>query len=318
MSTSAPKIRAIVVSPGTPGNLMLGQVDAPAPLQSEALVQVSAISLNLGEVRRAQTESAGTRIGWDLAGTVLQAARDGKGPKAGTRVVGIVERGAWSAQVAVPSNQLAALPDAVTFAQAATLPVAALTALYALEQRGNLLQRRVLVTGASGGVGHFACQIARHSGAHVVALIRNPIHEALTATTGAHHIVIGNDAKGAAAHGPFDIIVDGVGGAVLGQSLSMLAKDGICVSYGVSAGAEVTFDARAFFRSGRPMLYGLYLFEEFFQKPAWQGLGRLADMIAKGQLVPHIDQEADWKDTGAVAQQLLDRRIAGKAVLHVH
>ena len=317
MPATASNIRAVLVTSGAPGNLALGRAEAPTPLPNEALVEVSAISLNLGEVRRAQSEGAGSRIGWDLAGTVIETARDGKGPRAGTRVVGIVERGAWSEQVAVPSSQLAALPDAVTFAQAATLPVAALTALYALEQRGNLLERRVLVTGASGGVGHFACQIARHSGAHVVALIRTPPHEALVRKTGAHHIVTGADAKGAAAHGPYDIIIDGVGGAVLGQALGMLAKDGVCVSYGVSAGAEVTFNARDFFRSGRPTLYGLYLFEEFYRKPAWQGLSRLAAMVASAHLVPHIDHEADWKDTGAVAQALLDRKISGKAVLHV-
>jgi hypothetical protein len=64
--------------------------------------------------------------------------------------------------------------------------------------------------------------------------------------------------------------------------------------YGVSAGSAVTFDARTFFRSGRPVLYGLYLFEEFYQRPAWNGLTRLADMIAAGTLHPHISREAPW------------------------
>lgn len=316
MSTAS-TIAAILVTPGAPGNLALGQAPTPVPLPSEALVQVSAISLNLGEVRRAQTEGAGLRTGWDLAGTVIAGAADGKGPQAGARVVGIVERGAWSAEVAVPSSQLAAIPDSVTFAQAATLPVAGLTALYALEMRGGVLERNVLVTGASGGVGHFACQLARHAGARVTGHIRRAQHTEFVRTAGAHAVVVGDDAKPAAPHGPYDLVIDGVGGAVLGQALGMLAKDGICVSYGVSAGSDVTFDARNFFRSGRPTLYGLYLFEEFFQRPAWNGLARLARMIAAGQLVPHIDHEADWKETGAVAQALLDRKISGKAVLHV-
>ena len=310
-------IRAVVVTPGVPGSLTLGQAPAPAPLPTEALVKVAAVSLNLGEVRRAQTEERGLRTGWDLAGTVIQGASDGKGPPVGARVVGIVERGAWSEQVAVPSNQLAAIPAAVTFAQAAALPVAGLTALYALEMRGGLLERRVLVTGASGGVGHFACQLARQAGARVVGHVRRPEHAAFVRKAGAHAIVAGEDAGEAAAHGPYDLIIDGVGGKVLGQSMSLLAKDGVCVSYGVSAGADVTFDARTFFRSGRPTLYGLYLFEEFYQRPAWQGLTRLAGMIAAGTLTPHIDHEADWREIGAVAQQLLDRKITGKAVLHV-
>ena len=119
-------------------------------------------------------------------------------------------------------------------------------------------------------------------------------------------------------HRIFDLIVDGVGGAVLGQALGMLAKDGICVTYGISADRAVTFDARTFFRSGRPTLYGLYLFEEFYQRPAWKGLTRLATMVAAGTLRPHIGREASWKEIGPVAQALLDRRIIGKAVLQVH
>lgn len=316
-STAASPIRAVVVSPGQPGSLALAEVEAPRPLPSETLVKVEAISLNLGETRRAQTEAAGLRTGWDFADTVLRAAANGKGPPAGARVVGIVERGAWSAQVAVPSDQVASIPDKVTFAQAATLPVAGLTALYALERRGGVLERRVLVTGASGGVGHFACQLAKHAGAHVVAHIRRRQHEPFVRMAGAETVVIGDDAVEAAKHGPYDLIIDGVGGKVLGQSLSLLAKDGVCVSYGVSAGADVTFDARNFFRSGRPVLYGLYLFEEFYQHPAWKGLSRLAALIAAGHLAPHIDHEADWTEIGAVAQSLLDRKITGKAVLRV-
>ena len=99
--------------------------------------------------------------------------------------------------------------------------------------------------------------------------------------------------------------------------MGLLAKDGVCVCFGASASPEVTFDVRTFFRSGRPTLYGLYLFEEFYQRPAWNGLTRLAAMIAAGTLKPHIDHEADWNDIGAVAQQLLDRKISGKAVLRV-
>lgn len=311
-------IRAVLVTPGAPGSLAIGATQRRQPLPSEALVKVQAISLNLGEVRRAQSEEKGLGTGWDFAGTVIRGALDGKGPQAGARVVGLVERGAWAEEVVVPSAQVAAIPDAVTFAQAATLPVAGLTALYALEQRGGVLQRRVLVTGASGGVGHFACQLAAQAGAHVVALVRNPRTAELVRAAGAHVVLAGEDMDATAAHGPYDLVIDGVGGAVLGRSLSLLAKDGVCVSYGVSAGSNVTFDARTFFRSGRPVLYGLYLFEEFYQRPAWQGLSRLAAMIAAGTLRPHISREAPWSEIGVVAQELLDRKISGKAVLHMN
>ena len=150
----------------------------------------------------------------------------------------------------------------------------------------------------------------------MIALTLGDLSDYATAC-GAEIVVVGEDAAGAEAHGPYDLIVDGVGGRTLGQALGMLAKDGVCVSYGVSAGADVTFNARAFFISGRASLYGLYLFQEFAQRPAWNGLARLGGMIAAGQLVPHIDHVADWADIGKTAQQLLDRKIAGKAILHV-
>ena len=159
--------QAVVVDQKAPGKLIIHDVAMPQPLPSEALIRVSAISLNRGETRRSIRAENGWRPGWDLAGVVEQAAADGSGPHTGGRVVGFLPDGAWAQHVAVPSHALARLPDVVTFAQAATLPVAGLTALYALAKRGELLGRRVLIAGATGGVGDFAVQLARLSGAHV-------------------------------------------------------------------------------------------------------------------------------------------------------
>lgn len=148
-------IRAVVVTPAAPARLAIDTVVSTAPPPTAALVRVAAISLNRGEVRRAQSDPAGARPGWDLSGVVEQAAADGSGPPVGSRVVGFLPSGAWAELVAVPTHALAVLPDSVTFAQAATLPVAGLTALLGLEKAGSLLGRTVLITGASGGVGDF-------------------------------------------------------------------------------------------------------------------------------------------------------------------
>ncbi len=118
--------QAVVVDQKIPGKLVIRDVAMPQPLPSEALVGVSSISLNRGETRRSIQEEDGWRPGWDLAGVVEHAAADGSGPQTGSRVVGFLPAGAWARYVAVPSNALASLPDAVTFAQAATLPVAGL------------------------------------------------------------------------------------------------------------------------------------------------------------------------------------------------
>jgi NADPH:quinone reductase-like Zn-dependent oxidoreductase len=116
--------------------------------------------------------------------------------------------------------------------------------------------------------------------------------------------------------GPYDLIIDSVGGKTLSAALTQLTKGGVCVALGVSAGAEVTFDAARFFLTGRTTLYGFILFEEFGNEPAAVGLARLAALVATGTLRPRISIEAPWTQIADVARQLLERRFPAKAVLH--
>ncbi|HZF57457.1 MAG TPA: hypothetical protein VEZ19_03155, partial [Rubrobacter sp.] len=205
-------MRAVMVSDGAPARLRVGEVREPETAPSEALVRVAAVSLNRGEVRRSQAAEPGFRPGWDLAGTIETAAQDGTGPREGARVVGLLGAGAWSERAAVPVNALAELPEGVSFEQAATLPVAGLTALYALEKGDGLLGRNVLVTGASGGVGLFALGLASLGGARPVALVRREENAPLAREAGAAEVVVGEGASAARGHGPFDLILDSLGG----------------------------------------------------------------------------------------------------------
>lgn len=309
--------RAVVVNPEVAGRLVLADVGDPDPAPSEALVRVAAISLNRGEVRRAMSADAGWRPGWDLAGTVERAARDGSGPPAGTRVVGFLASGAWAEAAAVSTRALAPLPDAVSFAQGATLPVAGLTALYALEQAGSLLDQSVLITGATGGVGYFACQLAHGAGARVTAVVRRQDQVGLIQATGADHVVVTDDASGAAVHGPFDRALDSVGGRTLATVLAMMAPGGTCVAFGASDGPDVPFNISRFYATGGVTLYGFILFYEVQSKPAAAGLARLARLVQDGRLRPLITVEEPWEKVADVAQQLVNRRYAGKAVLLV-
>ena len=310
MSTSSNL--AVVVDPDAPGRLVIRAAPEPVPHSGEAIVRVRALSLNRGEVRRSTMAAAGWRPGWDLAGIIERAAADGTGPEVGARVVGFLPEGAWAQRVAVPKNALAVLPDKVTFSQAATFPVAGLTALLALGKSGPILGKRVLVTGATGGVGDFAVQLARLGGAHVTASVRRADQVPTVRALGAHDVIVGDEIPRSPKH---DLIIESVGGKTLGSALAALEPAGVCVTLGASASAEVTFDAREFFVGGRTTLYGFYVFTEFGNEPASVGLRRLAELVAAGQLMPHISLERPWKEIGQVAQELMARRFPGKAVL---
>jgi NADPH:quinone reductase len=311
--------RAIVVDPSSNERLAIRSVPLAPAYRDEVTVRVRAISLNRGETNRAvRSAEAGWRPGWDFAGTIEAIAPDGGGPVKGTRVVGILPSGAWAETIRVPKDSVAALPDNVTDAQAATLPVAGLTALHALRQGGLLLGRKVLIDGASGGVGHFACQLAAASGAIVYGHVRNAKFQAMVAEWCGDRTIVAPGLTAAAPFGPFHLILDSVGGSALGAALGMLRGDGTCVTFGVSEAPTATFDSGAFFRSGGSRLYGLVLFPELKKvEPASEGLALLAGMIAGGTLRPRIEIEAPWTEIGAVARQLLDRSFMGKAVLHL-
>jgi NADPH:quinone reductase len=300
------------VSRKSPPYAELGDVPDPTPRPYETLVEVKAFSLNRGETRRLESLEPGTVTGWDLAGVVKEVAADGSGPAAGARVVGLVPAGAWAELAAVGTDWLAELPDAVSFEQAASLPVAGLTALRALEVGGFLVDKPVLVTGASGGVGRFAIQLAKLAGARVTALARRT--EGLR-ELGADAVIEEIDLDGPI----YDLIVDAVGGGVLGAAIRRVAPGGTVVSFASTVPDPVSYPARELFaRAPRAKLYGLYIFTELqHTRSGASDLRRLAELIAAGKLDPQIDVTLSWCDAGEAIEALLDRRVNGKAVLTV-
>jgi NADPH:quinone reductase len=311
-------LRAVVINPSAAGSLAIAEVPEPAPDSDEALVRVKAFSLNRGEVRRAATQAAGTMIGWDVVGVVDAPARNGSGPPKGSRVVGFSRRvRGWAECIALPTTDMAEVPDGVSDADAATLPVAGLTALYALERCERLLASRVLVTGATGGVGYFACQLARLMGAHVTALLRRQDQEVLVKSLGAHETVISPDGTGLDAVPKFRAIVDGVGGPALGQLLTRLDDDGRGILFGVSAGQETTLAIRDLMLTGNGRVEGFYLTREIQIERASKGLSRLLKLLADGRLRTLVSIDADWRTVGETAARLIARDFTGKAVLRI-
>ena len=202
----------------------------------------------------------------------------------------------------------------MSFAQAATLPVAGVTALRALELCGFVLGKRVLVTGASGGVGRFAVQLAARAGARVTAVSRNAERARGLPELGAAEVV--HDLSGDTL---YEAVIEGVGGATLGTALGLVAARGTVVSFAASDPEPVSFPARSLFRRAPgATLHGLFVFEEIERAGSGgSDLARLAALVAAGELDAQIDLEGSWREPGPAIVALLDRRVAGKAVLHV-
>ncbi len=265
-------------------------VPEPEPRSDEWLVKVEAISLNRGEVRGAALAADGTIPGWDVAGTIAG------GPEAGNRVAAMLGGGAWAEYAAVPRTSAAFIPDEVATTVAATLPLAGLTVMRALAVGGALLGKRVLITGATGGVGSLAMQIANLAGARVT----------------------GVSAIDADAAGEYDLILESAGGASLERAIELVASGGVVVTIGNSSEQPASFNPRSLYRKGGASIYGLLVFEEVESRRAGsRELAYLLDLVRAGTLTPVIEVERSWRELDRTLDDLAQRRFRGKAVLTV-
>lgn len=303
-------MRGYITDPRAPGGLRLADdLPEPEPAPHELLLEVRAFGINRGELFLLRQRPDGWRPGQDVAGTVIRAARDGSGPVLGDRVVGVVDGAGWSERVPVPTNWAARLPETVSFVQGASLPIAGLTALRALRVNGSVLGRRVLVTGAMGGVGQFAVQLAVIAGAHVTALIHAPEDEAAVRGLGAHDVVISLDDV---SIGRFELVLEAVGGSVLQDAIHRLAPGGTVVAYGALAGpAELSF--RDFASAPLGKIVGF--FHAYPHETKGADIGRLVELVAEGRLAPVLGLVRDWHETREVLEALRNGQVDGKAVL---
>jgi NADPH:quinone reductase-like Zn-dependent oxidoreductase len=192
--------------------------------------------------------------------------------------------GAWAEQRAVDVGELAAVPDAVDLGAASALPVAAVTALRALRRLGPVVGRRVLVTGASGGVGRFAVQLAARAGAYVIAAVGRPARGEGLAALGASEVITSLDDLGEPVFG----VLENVGGPLLAEAFSRTGEGGRAVSIGQASGQPTTID----FEQQRQ--YGGNRHIEPFTVGAGFGpdLAYLAGLLAAGDLDPQIGWRA--------------------------
>jgi NADPH:quinone reductase len=291
-------IRALVVDPASPDGIRLTDVPAVA---GDVVVETHYVSLNRGDLNDARSGRlpAGAVLGSDVAGVVVQTSAGG--PPVGSRVVALAS-GAFASRVVVSPSALALVPSSVSLAEAAGLPVAGLAALQSLRAGGVGPGKRVLVTGASGGVGRFAVSLARLAGATVIA----------SATRGeglsADEVIVG--LTGLAD--PVDVVIDNVGGPQLVEAWGMLAPGGSVQSIGWSSGEPAVFPPYSTVGPAKSLTSFL-----IDASTAGSDLAELVAHLAADRLKVEIGWQGDLSNHAEAAKALRGRQIAGKAILEV-
>lgn len=213
------------------------------------------------------------------------------------------------------TSLLGRLDDDVSDEQAATLPVAGQTASRALQRGGLLLGKRVLITGAAGGVGVFAIQLAKLTGAHVTGVARSKERREAIEALGADETLAELKPDGPR---DYDLIMEAVGGATLGAAFSRVAKWGTIVQYGEASEDSVSFPAGIYGTMPGVRYEPLLLFPNLMSEMAGtKTLELLSGLVATGKLHPEIADIMDWTDTPAALERLASRAVVGKLVLRV-
>jgi NADPH:quinone reductase len=295
--------------PDSKGQVRLADVDEVTPAAGEAVVAVEAFSVNRGETFLLEDPPAGWRPGKDIAGRVLQAAADGTGPHTGTRVVGHPPSRGWAERAAVPTPMLVELPDTVPATAAAALPLAGLTALRLIRAAGPLIGKRLLITGASGGVGHYVTELAVASGAEVTAVSASPERGSVLAARGAAVVTSLEQAPGR-----YDIVMESVGGQSLVEARRKAHAEGVVLWFGQAGRTPAALD---FFdwidgTAGAPIIAFGYERPDFARDA---DLATLVRLTATGRLHPEIGTLLPWEHAPAVIDAIRQRQVRGNAVL---
>jgi NADPH:quinone reductase len=290
------------------GTVKLGIVDEPQPRADEALIAVKAFSINRGETYQLEHPRRDWHPGKDVAGVVIRPAADGTGPETGARIVGHADESGWAERAALPTARLAKLPDTIDFQTAAALPLAGLTALRLTRVAGALASRRVLLTGASGGVGHYFTELAAAQGALVTAISRRG--DRLRDLGAVEVLASINDAQG-----PFEVAIESVGGAEMVAAWHRLDQHGLLIWLGQASGERPPLD---YFDWDGAVSVTIRKFN-YLDSTATEAadLATLVRLVERGHLHPEIGLVDDWSNADASIDALRSRQVRGNLVLTI-
>jgi NADPH:quinone reductase-like Zn-dependent oxidoreductase len=298
-------------------HLILTEIDKPNIKADEVLVEIKAISINPVDVKARAVEEVvdmivGTErpviLGWDIAGKVAAAGEDVTQFEPGDSVFGMVNfpghgRG-YAEYVAAPESHLAKIPADTSFEDAAATTLAALTALQVLQPRIKQGDR-VLIHAGSGGVGHFAIQIAKSLGAYVVAT-SSAKNRDFVVSLGADEHIDYREQKFEEVASDIDFVLDGMGGDVLKKSLKVVKNGGQIVSLPTNEFPEEVIAYADEHNIGLSFL---------MVQSNGTDMNTLQDMLESGVLKPHVSKTFAFENMADAHAQIESGRTVGKVIV---
>src|SRR5437762_1779376 len=314
---------------GSPDVVKLDEIEKPAPEDNQVLIKVRAASLNafdayvirdtwLGRLIFGLRKPRDARLGQDVAGQVEAVGKNETQFKPGDEVFGI-SRGALAEYACTPERALAAKPANVSFEQVASLPLAGLTALQGLREGKIQAGQKVLINGATGGVGTFAVQIAKSLGAEVTAVCSTRNLD-LVRSIGADHVIDYTKDDFTKSDERYDVIFDNVANHSFAERRRMLYPKGICVLAGM--GGAGWHDGIAMRLAGELNAYvrSRFVNQKFIAYIAQfnkQDMTLLADLMQSGKITPVIDRTYKLNQTADALRYLEQGHARGKVVINL-
>lgn len=313
---------------GSPDVLRLEEVERPDPTGDEILVKVVGASVNAGDWHILRADPFLVRLafglfrpklrvlGSDVAGIVEAVGDSVSKFKAGDAVFGDISSygfGAFAEYVCAPETAFALKPVSLSFEDAAAVPAAGMTALQALRDKAKVQAgQKVLIHGASGGVGSFAVQLARYLGAEVTAVCSTQNVERVRAL-GASHVIDYTQEDFARVDGRYDVILSANGTRSILDFRRVLRPGGIFVSTGGSTGQLF----QSLLLGPLLSLAGKVRMTNFLVSPNGEDVGALAELLERGEISPVIDRRYSLEEVPDAIRYLEEGHAQGKVVITV-
>jgi len=304
---------------GAPENLKLTEVDKPAIKSNEVLIETKAISINPVDYKVRTIDGLCTAIygeerpailGWDISGLVTEIGSDVDSFEVGDRVFGMVNFvGAgkvYAEYVASPADHIAKIPENISFEEAAGTTLAALTALQVMRDKvkeGN----RILIHAGSGGVGHYAIQMAKSMGAYVIST-SSAKNKDFIMSLGADEHIDYNSQDFREVLSDIDFVFDMFNGEILFKSVQLVSEGGTVISI---PSPEFSDKVQALAKEKN-----VHLAFQMVQSSG-SDMSELAEMLSSGKLRAHISEQFSFEDMVKAHKHIESGRTVGKIVVKV-